>query len=118
MWAKNIKIIIFSKKPQNPVFSFWSFWSFRNFSIAKCDVWRVKSGLSCSVFFSLLNETLLKKIDRKMTEIEAKHRLADFFRKLKRALFLKISYLAEIFVVCPKNPATEVFQHGLSNGHG
>jgi hypothetical protein len=38
----------------------------------------MKSIPSCSVFLSLSNETLLKKLDRKMAEKRAKYDLADF----------------------------------------
>jgi hypothetical protein len=38
----------------------------------------MKSTPSCSVFFALSNETLLKKLERKMVEKEAKYDLPDF----------------------------------------
>jgi hypothetical protein len=38
----------------------------------------MKSTPFCSVFFALSNETLLKKIDRKMAEKEAKYDLPEF----------------------------------------
>jgi len=40
-------------------------------------------GPSCSVFFSLLNETLIKKFDRKIDEKEAKYYLPGFLENWK-----------------------------------
>jgi hypothetical protein len=49
----------------------------------------MRSTLSCSAFFSLSNETLLKKIGCKIAEKQAKYDLSDFSENWKQSFFWK-----------------------------
>ena len=77
--------MFFPKTPNSP----FSIWVFSNFRFAKLDVYNVTVSQGCAVFFSLSNATLVKIIDREMTEKETKNCYLDFFGNRKMTLFPK-----------------------------
>jgi hypothetical protein len=70
----------------------------------------MKSIAFCSVFFTLSNEMLFKKIRCEMAENKVIRNMSYFYKKQKTPVFLKTLYLGQKTIFFPKNLAAEVSQ--------
>ena len=78
-------MFFFSKTLNSP----FSIWIFSDFWFPKLDVSNMTVSQVCVVFFSLSNATLLKTVDREMTEKQTIDCYVDFFGNRKMTLFSK-----------------------------